>query len=101
MNFDINVKAGSSVTIRLRLKANNVADAFDDFDNIFKKRLQEADEFYDDLQKDIQSEDEKLVQRQAFAGMLWSKQFFYYDVDQWLKGDPAQPAPPSSTKEWA
>ncbi|MEP7262949.1 MAG: glucosidase, partial [Bacteroidota bacterium] len=45
-------------------------------------------------QKDITSSDEKLVQRQAFAGMLWSKQFYYFDVDQWLKGDPAQPLPP-------
>jgi len=106
MNFDVNVKAKSSATIRLRLKAGNVLDAFDDFDNIFKKRLQEAHSFYYDLQKNIQSEDEKLVQRQALAGMLWSKQFFYYDVDQWIKGDPAQPAPPTSRKngrnhEWS
>ena len=63
-------------------------DAFDDFDDIFKND-RGSQSFYDELQKGIQSEDEKLVQRQAFAGMLWSKQFYYYDVHQWLKGDPA------------
>ncbi|MEO8762890.1 MAG: glucosidase, partial [Ginsengibacter sp.] len=98
MNFDINIKGGSYATIKLRLKDKLVPDAFDDFDNIFKKRIQEAQSFYYDLQKGIQSKDEKLVQRQALAGMLWSKQFFYYDVDQWIKGDPGQPVPPSSRK---
>src|SRR3989337_3959411 len=46
------------------------------------------------MQHNIKTQDEKMVQRQAFAGMLWSKQFYYYDVDQWLKGDPGQPPPP-------
>ena len=50
------------------------------------------------LQAGIETDDEKLVQRQAFAGMLWSKQFYYYDVEQWLKGDPEQPAPPPERK---
>jgi len=106
LNFDINIKPGSSETIRLRLKADNAPDPFDDFDEIFNTRLQEADSFYAELQKDIKSGDEKSVQRQALAGMLWNKQFFYYDVEQWLKGDPAQSAPPPSRKkgrnyEWA
>ena len=91
-DFDVNVKAGDSITLSLRLTQEGIDNAFDDFDNIFKKRLQEAESFYNELQKGIRSEDEKLVQRQAFAGMLWSKQFFYYDVDQWIKGDPAQPS---------
>ena len=64
---------------------------FDDFDTIFNKRIFEADEFYEFIQKDIVTGEEKMVQRQAFAGMLWSKQFYYYDVKQWLKGDPGQP----------
>ncbi len=50
------------------------------------------------MQKGIVSDDEKLIQRQAFAGMLWSKQFYYYDVMQWLNGDPAQPVPPPERK---
>jgi len=98
-NYDVTVKAGQSFTIRLRLEKNNLQHAFDDFDNIFSTRVREADEFYAKLQKDIKTEDEKLVQRQAFAGMLWSKQFYYYDIQQWLDGDPAQPKPPPQRKD--
>jgi hypothetical protein len=70
-----------------------------DFDNILSQRLREADEFYAEIQRGIADEDARLVQRQAFAGMIWSKQFFYYDVTEWLKGDPAQPQPPSERKQ--
>jgi hypothetical protein len=97
-NYDTTVKAGESVTIRMRLENNFIMHPFNDFDAIFGDRVKEADEFYGELQKNISSEDEKMVQRQAFAGMLWSKQFFYYDVEQWLKGDPGQPAPPPQRK---
>ena len=93
INYDVTVKAGEHITIRLRMEKNNLQHPFEDFDAIFACRLQEADEFYAALQKDIKTADEKLVQRQAFAGMLWSKQFYYYDIQQWLDGDPAQPKP--------
>ena len=93
-NYDIVVNAGSSVTLRFRLAPGNIADPFENFDDLFNQRKREADEFYADLQKDIQSDDEKLVQRQAYAGLLWSKQFYYYNVDQWLNGDLAHPALP-------
>jgi len=93
-NYDISVKARSSVTLRFRLEPNNISHPFQDFEKIFAERLIEADEFYEDIQAGIETDDEKLVQRQAFAGMLWSKQFYYYDVEQWLQGDPEQPAPP-------
>jgi len=72
---------------------------FADFEAIFKQRIAEADEFYAALQKGITDADERNVQRQAFAGMIWSKQFFYYDVREWLKGDPAQPPPPPERKQ--
>ena len=62
---------------------------------LFATRMREADEFYAQLQDGIDSEDARLVQRQAFAGMIWSKQFFYLDVPQWLRGDPTQPPPPA------
>ncbi|MBD0351234.1 MAG: glucosidase [Flavisolibacter sp.] len=105
-NYVLNIKAGRAEVIRLRLEAKRNSSPFVDFDQLFAIRMEEADEFYSALQKEIKSDDEKLVQRQAFAGMLWSKQFFYYDVDQWLKGDPAKPAPPVERKggrnrEWA
>jgi hypothetical protein len=97
-NYDIVVEPGSSVTLRFRLEGNNKISAFEDFDAIFGARLEEADEFYQEIQAGIQTDDEKLVQRQAFAGMLWTKQFYYYDVEQWLEGDPGQPAPPLGRK---
>ncbi len=62
---------------------------------MLKKRIKEADEFYKDFQNGIKTKDEKNIQRQALAGMLWNKQFYNYEVRKWLKGDPAQVEPPN------
>ena len=94
VNYDIDVPANQSITLRLRLTPDP-KQAFDEFDNIFKTRQAEADDFYNNLQKNITNEDHRLVQRQAFAGMLWSKQFYHYDIHKWLNGDPSLPKPPS------
>src|SRR2546429_260816 len=71
---------------------------FADFDAIFATRLREADEFYAELQADNADADARNVQRQAFAGMIWSKQFFYYDIGEWIKGDSGQFPPPNERK---
>ena len=60
----------------------------------FTKRIAEADEFYNAVHPAQLTADQRLVQRQAFAGLLWSKQFYHYDVFRWLSGDPAEPSPP-------
>ncbi len=93
-NYELTIAPGKSKTIRLRLSSVFSSEPFKDFNQIFKDRLSEADEFFNKLQKDISNKDERDIQRQAIAGLMWSKQFFYYDVAQWLKGDPGQPAPP-------
>ena len=93
-HYKLSIPAGKSKTLRLRLSDHYASDPFSDYDMLFDRRLKEADDFYDSLQEQIKSTDDKNIQRQAFAGMLWTKQFYYYDVDQWLKGDPAQPPPP-------
>ena len=93
IHYDITVEGNQCHVIKLRLAAIEIDDAFANFDELLQQRLEEANSFYSDLQKNISSEDEKNVQRQALAGMLWSKQFYYYDVGQWLKGDPAGPLP--------
>jgi hypothetical protein len=84
--------------IRLRWRpktgATGVIDPFVDHDRIFASRIEEADAFYDCLQTGITDADVRQVQRQALAGMLWSKQFYRYDVRRWILGDPLQPAPP-------
>jgi len=93
VNYDVNVPAKQSVTIRLRL-SKDASNGFEDFDGLFNARNSEADEFYGDIQQGNNDADRRMVQRQAFAGMLWSKQFYYYDVRHWLTGDPAEPKPP-------
>ncbi len=98
INYKITLPALGSKVIRLRLKANSdkpeLINPFEDFDSIFNLRTKETDEFYEELESQIKNQDEKNVQRQALAGMLWCKQFYYYDVRHWLKGDPSQPSPP-------
>ena len=99
-HYALEIPAGKSAAIRLRLTniATTTDQAFVDFDAIFLQRLNEADAFYDEVQTRLKNEDAKSVQRQAFAGMLWSKQFFYFDIPQWLNGDPGQPSPPVERK---
>ena len=94
------VIAGKSTQVfEFRLCDQYLAKPFQDFDKIFSERKTEADDYYKDLQKGIVNDDEKLVQRQAFAGMLWSKQFYHYSVEKWLKGDPAEIPPPKSRRK--
>ncbi len=97
-HFKFQVTAKGSVSIRVRLKQGSMEKPFADFDTIFKDRRKEADEFYAHLQKDLTNLDARNVQRQAFAGMIWSKQFFYYDIREWINGDPSQPPPPAVRK---
>jgi hypothetical protein len=97
-NYEVNVGAGKSIEFCLRLSKAFLKTPFQDFPALMKTSQREADAFFGDIQKEIASIDEKDIQRQAFAGMMWSKQFFYYDVDRWLKGDPGLPAPPETRK---
>src|SRR6185436_18083667 len=94
--YRITVDGGQTVELRLRLAPRHgVEQPFgQEFDDVTAARRAEADEFYADLTPEGASADEALVMRQAFAGMLWSKQFYFYDVARWLDGDPAQPPPP-------
>jgi hypothetical protein len=92
----LRIPAGAERHINLRLTRTPLSQPFGKADAIVDSRRREADEFYEKLQIGMSNEDARRVQRQAFAGMIWSKQFFYYDVPQWLKGDMAQPQPPAS-----
>jgi hypothetical protein len=91
--------AGETQSIRMRLAERTEPTLLvHDFDGIFAERIVEADQFYSFAPASL-SDDAKMVQRQAFAGLLWSKQFFHYVVEEWLKGDPGQPPPPASRLE--
>ena len=96
--IDENFSALETKTFTFRLCDEEIEDPFEDFNKLFEQRQKEADEFYQEIQKGIRSDDEKLVQRQAFAGLLWSKQFYHYNVEKWLQGDPAEVRPPESRK---
>ena len=98
-HFIVELQPGERRSFRLRFRPEGEAKdegkaPFDDFDAVFAQRLAETDEFYAALQRDIPDADKRLVQRQALAGMLWSKQTYNLDVRKWLTGDPAQPPPP-------
>ena len=92
-HYRLRIPSRRQAIVRLRLSADLHADPFAGFDELIARRIREANDFYARLQTGL-SDDQRLVQRQALAGMIWSKQFYYYDIRQWLKGDPAQPPPP-------
>jgi hypothetical protein len=95
--YRLHVQPSETQTIELRLSHTPQPSPFADFDKVMSKRVQEAYEFYAAIQSPQLSDDEKRVQRQALAGMLWSKQLFYYDLEQWLNGDPIG-TPPEQRK---
>src|SRR5688500_9815918 len=111
-HYRLLVGAGERAVLRLRLAkapdANDpgpggmpvspLAGPFDEFDRLVEARRREADEFYAGVIPARLADDGKRVMRQALAGLLWSKQWFHFDVRRWLEGDPTQPAPPPERK---
>ncbi len=100
-HYRLSVPAQAEVTIRLRLRAAVEADspAFSKrFDETFGTRAQDADDFYAERISPEHSPEETRVARQAYAGLLWSKQFYHYVVEDWLNGDPEAPEPPAARK---
>jgi hypothetical protein len=95
-HFSRTLAAGETWSIELRLTNVESDRPFTTAAHTFKQRIAQADEFYAQVQNPVLSEAACAVQRQAFAGMLWSKQLYYYDVEQWLEGDPAFPPPPQA-----
>jgi Glycosyl hydrolase family 63 C-terminal domain len=98
VKYDTMIPANGKKVYRLRFTNTSPSNAFEDFDSLFEKRLEEADAFYAKLQKGIKEEHLKSVQRQAYAGMLWTKQWYYYNVFEWIKGDPSMPKPDGNRK---
>ncbi len=93
-----NVPAGKSITVRCRLhlaQENNGISGFEQFEETFNERIAESEVFYDNVITRGISHDERLICRQGYAGLLWTKQFFYYVVDDWLKGDGSGPPSPA------
>ncbi len=94
-HYPLSLAAGESRVIRLRLSASSHDEPFGaGFDEVFANRIEEADAFYEEINPFRADVEARNVQRQAFAGLLWSKQFYHYNIRRWLEGDPLQPPPP-------
>ncbi len=107
-HYELNVGAGKTTTVRVRLSnlaPDAIGDATKSFSNTIDARKAEADEFYKSITPTRLSADEALVMRQALAGMLWSKQFFFFDVDKWLEEHGVDPTIPGGrsmrNSEWS
>jgi len=97
--YKITIPAGGSHQVKLRLQHQVEDNPLDCCDTCIQARIDDADEFYNALQERVTDEDLRRIQRQAWAGMLWSKQFYYYDVERWLEGDPGRYVPPLARKK--
>ena len=99
IHYAYQVEPGQSVHLRLRLSARSKPDPLNDVQEIVRLRRQEADKFYETVYPPKATADERLIQRQALAGLLWSKQVYLFDVERWLEGDnPRWPPPGSRTR---
>ena len=96
-HYTFKIEAGAQVELKLRLTKSNTAPTSlgADFAQVLMQRIAEADEFYNSILPPEVPEDSRGIVRQSLAGLLWSKQFYYYVVKRWLEGDPACPPPPS------
>ena len=98
-HFRAQVPPGESFVVRVRFSDQETNAPFADFDGVFEQRKEDADAFFAVTQRDDAGEDERRIQRQAFAGLMWTKQFYHYGVQLWLDGDPGQPPPPQQRKK--
>ncbi len=96
LQYKYTVPAGGSVVLRLRLAPEAMQAPLDDVDSVVAQRRAEADEFYTAIHPPKATEDEKRIQRQAFAGLLWTKQIYLFDVAAWMDGDNPNNPPPAS-----
>jgi hypothetical protein len=99
LHYVLTIPPGGSATLRLRFAPLGLKNPFADFEAIFTQRQEEADTFYRELIPCDLTEERRNIQRQAFAGLLWNKQFYHYVVEEWLEGDNPLAPPPASRKQ--
>jgi len=100
LHYRLAVPAGGSAVVRLRLSGKSVTPSLKgDWTRVLAAREREADEFHAAVLPAGTAAETANITRQAFAGMVWGKQFFHYDVDRWLRGDPTQPSPPPQRRD--
>lgn len=97
--FELEIPAGGQKSIKLRMQHQVEDKPLETCEESMALRIKEADQFYDTIQDRVTDSDLKSIQRQAFAGLMWSKQFYYYDVNRWLEGDAGRYTPPDQRKK--
>lgn len=97
--YKISVPAGQSAEVTFRMQHPPTNGVNRSCREILNDRIQDANDFYAEMQKEVTDPDLRNIQRQAYAGMLWSKQFYYYNVERWLEGDPGRYSPPQERKK--
>jgi len=98
-HYRANYAPGEMRQFRIRLSHQAIASPFQEFNHLILQRQAEADAFYQDLQQHIPDNDVANIQRQALAGLIWNKQYYYIDIPSWLNGDPSMPPPPPERKK--
>ncbi len=96
VHIDTILQGGDEKVFKFRLMNGSHGHPFEGFDEIFEQRILEHEEFYNSIQGPNIPADLKNIQRQAYAGMMWSKQYYYFNINEWLDGDPSQPKPSES-----
>ncbi|MEQ8715678.1 MAG: glucosidase [Cyclobacteriaceae bacterium] len=97
--FKTKVPAGGAIKVKVRLSKESLKNPFSDFDHIVSGRKADCDSFYRSLQHKVSDPDLRNIQRQAYAGMMWNKQYYYYNVREWLNGDDGRISPPEERKK--
>lgn len=98
LHYFSDIKSGSSAVLYFRLSDKELEKPFEEIEDIFKERIKDADVFYSDIHPKKASDEEKMIQRQALAGMIWSKQLYFIDVKKWMDGDDPE-RPPKKSRE--
>lgn len=97
--YKLTIPAGGSRVVKARMTHQKTEGAIEPCDQIMAERKKDAEEFYGELQERVKDDDMRNIQRQAYAGMMWGKQFYYYNVERWLEGDPGRFSPPKERKK--
>ena len=98
LHYKLRIEAGQSKVLRLRLTPDRLDQPLRSVDQVIPQRKQEADKFYATIHPPRATGEERMIQRQALAGLLWTKQIYLFDVNQWLEGDNPNLPPPESRK---
>ncbi|MEP0369224.1 MAG: glucosidase [Cyclobacteriaceae bacterium] len=96
--YKVMVKAKGSVTVKVRFSKDELSDPFGDYSHIVDERIAEADDFFNAKHDKVDDPELRSIQRQAWAGMMWSKQFYYYNIRNWIHGDPGRMKPSQNRK---